>query len=138
MSELVAGDTLVVLRLDRLGFTVRGLVPLVGTLQSRGVYLASLEDEINTATDEDRRAVSKVVAALADIDRNLVAEKARVGLDVAISRGQITGRPPKLSDQQLAYARRLLADPETTGSEVARSFGVARSTLYRALQRSRR
>ena len=43
------------------------------------------------------------------------------------------GRKPKLSPKQIAHARRLLDDRDTTIKEVAASFGVDRATIYRAL-----
>lgn len=133
MAALRSGDTFMVWRLDRLACPIRGVVRLVTSLEAQGVHFASLVEGIDTSA---KFTFSGFAAFLAEMERNLVGEKTRVGLAAAISRGKQTGRPPKLTAQQLAHARRLLADPETTGSEVAKSFGVARSTLYRALSRA--
>lgn len=48
-------------------------------------------------------------------------------------RGRKGGRRPKLTDKQIAHARALLADRNTTITDVASSLGVNRSTIYRAL-----
>ncbi|MGH1558913.1 helix-turn-helix domain-containing protein [Caulobacter segnis] len=50
-------------------------------------------------------------------------------------RGRLGGRPTKLTAQQVSHAKLLLADPEVSSAEVARTLGVARSTLYRSLER---
>jgi len=47
-------------------------------------------------------------------------------------RGVKLGRPPKLSPQQIAHARKLIEDGESP-AHVAQLLGVARSTLYAAL-----
>lgn len=135
MSHLRAGDTLIVWKLDRLGRTVRQLVELVTDLQSSGVEFASLTDGIDTGTPAGR-FFFHIMAALSEMERDLIRERTRAGLAAAKARGRQGGRPPKLSVQQLNHARRLLSDPLTTSLEVAQTFGVARSTLYRALGRA--
>ncbi len=135
MSHLRTGDTLIVWKLDRLGRTVRQLVELVTALHARGVEFASLTDGIDTGTPAGR-FFFHVMAALAEMERDLIRERTRAGLAAAKARGRQGGRPPKLTVQQLGHARRLLSDPLTTSLEVAQTLGVARSTLYRALGRA--
>jgi len=73
------------------------------------------------------------MAAMAEMERDLVRERTVAGLAAAKARGRLGGRPAKLTSQQPRHAKRLLADPGTTGAEVANTLGVARSTLYRSL-----
>lgn len=134
MSHLRSGDTLFVWKLDRLGRTVRQLVELVAALQAKGIEFASLTDGIDTGTPAGR-FFFHVMAALAEMERDLVRERTKAGLAAAKARGRLGGRPPKLTTQQINYAKRLMAEPDTTGVDIARTFGVARSTLYRSLGR---
>lgn len=134
-SHLRPGDTLMVWKLDRLGRSVRQLVEFASELGRLGIHFASLTDGIDTATPAGR-FFFHVMAALAEMERDLVRERTSAGLQAAKARGRLGGRRPKLTPQQLMHAARLLSDPETTGAEVAKTFGVARSTLYRALDRS--
>ena len=133
-SHLRHGDTLVVWKLDRLGRSVRQLVELVATLEAAGIHFASITDGIDTATPAGR-FFFHVMAALAEMERDLIRERTTAGLRAAKARGRLGGRRPKLTAQQLAHAKKLLADPETTGAEVAKTFGIARSTLYRSIGR---
>lgn len=121
-------------KLDRLGRSVRQLVEFAAELESLGIHFASLTDGIDTATPAGR-FFFHVMAALAEMERDLIRERTSAGLRAAKARGRLGGRRPKLTAQQLAHAARLLSDPETTGAEVAKTFGIARSTLYRALDR---
>lgn len=135
MSHLRSGDTLLVWKLDRLGRTVRQLVELIAELQSMGFEFASLTDGIDTSTPAGR-FFFHVMAALAEMERDLIRERTKAGLVAAKARGRLGGRPPKLTPQQIRHARKLMADPETTAADVAATFQVARSTLYRSLSRS--
>jgi len=74
-----------------------------------------------------------IMGALAEFERSLIIERTQAGLQAAKRRGRKLGRPIKLTAPQIVHARTLLASGEN-GSTVARSFGVARSTLYAALK----
>lgn len=136
-SHLRRGDTLVVWKLDRLGRSVRQLVTLVAELEARGINFASVTDGIDTSTSSGR-FFFHVMAALAEMERDLIRERTLAGLRAAKARGRFGGRRPKLTSQQVIHAKRLLQDPKTTAIEVAQTLGVARSTLYRALGRRQR
>ncbi len=56
---------------------------------------------------------------------------------VAKAKGHLRGKQPKLSPRQEAHLVELIRSGEYTTSEVSDLFGVARSTVYRALQRSK-
>lgn len=136
LSHLRPSDTLVVWKLDRLGRTVRQLVDLAARLHSDKVHFASLTDGINTGTPAGR-FFFHMMAALAEMERDLIRERTAAGLRAAKARGRLGGRRRKLTAQQVVHAERLLSDPQTTSAEVAQTLGVARSTLYRTLSRER-
>lgn len=134
MSHLRSGDTLVVWKLDRLGRTVRQLVSMVAELQANGIQFRSLTDGIDTSTSAGR-FFFHVMAALAEMERDLVRERTRAGLVAAAARGRHGGRRNKLGSKQVEHARQLIGQPGNTAAEVAKSLGVSRATLFRALKR---
>ena len=67
------------------------------------------------------------------MERQLIRERTHAGLAAARARGRKGGRKPKLSAKQIAHARKLLEDRNTTIKDVAAMFGVNRATIYRAL-----
>jgi DNA invertase Pin-like site-specific DNA recombinase len=134
LSHLRRGDELVVFKLDRLGRSVHQLIKLVDELRRRDVGFRSLSDDIDSAASRGR--FLQTMAALSEMERSLTRERTRVGLAVARVRGREGGRRPKLSLHQIEQAKSLLADRTTNVSEVAASLGVARSTLYRAIERA--
>lgn len=127
------GDTLVVWRLDRLGRSLPNLIEIVQKLEAAGVELKTLAEGIDTRASNGQQ-VFQLFGVLARFERELIRERTVAGLAAARARGRKVGRPPKLSTEKLRVAQRLLREPESTVSEVARILGVHRSTLHKALQ----
>jgi DNA invertase Pin-like site-specific DNA recombinase len=134
LSHLRPGDCLVVYKLDRLGRTTRGLIDMVAELQERGVEFRTLAGatQIDTSTAQGR-FFFHVLAALAEMERDLIRERTMAGLAASRARGRKGGRKPKLTACQIKTARQLLQDRNTTITDVAASLGVNRSTIYRSL-----
>ncbi|AWB35615.1 recombinase family protein [Orrella marina] len=129
-KALRAGDTLVVWRLDRLGRSLPDLVQIVSELEQRGVGFESLTEKIETGSASGK-LVFHVFAALAEFERGLIRERTQARLAAARARGRAGGRKPKLDDQQVREIRALLRDPGMQVADVARRYGVSRTTLYK-------
>ncbi len=130
LKALRSGDTLVVWRLDRLGRSLPDLVGIVSSLEREGVAFESITERIET-TSAAGKLIFHVFAALAEFERNLIRERTRAGLAAARARGRKGGRKPALDDRQVREIRALLRDPEIQLTDVARRYGVSRTTLYR-------
>ena len=63
--------------------------------------------------------------------------RTREGMKVAKAKGRLLGKKPKLTPRQEAHLVALHEAGEHTTSELAELFGVARSTVYRAVERDR-
>lgn len=129
-KALRAGDTLVVWRLDRLGRSLPDLVKIVADLEQRGIGFESLSEKIETGTAAGK-LVFHVFAALSEFERNLIRERTQAGLVAARARGRAGGRKPKLDDQKVREIKALLRDPDIQVADVARRYGVSRTTLYK-------
>jgi len=130
LKKLEHGDTLIVWKLDRLGRSLRDLITMLDDLKDRGVKFYSLTEAIDTTTPTGR-AMWQMIGILAELERSLISERTRAGVKAAKHRGVKFGRKPKLTPQQIAYARKLIERGEDKGA-VAESFKVNRTTLYRA------
>ena len=133
-ENLRAGDTLVVWKLDRLGRSVKQLVDLVGELQTEGVQFRSLTDSIDTGTPSGR-FFFHVMASLAEMERELIVERTRAGLEVARQLGRMGGRKRQMTDSKITAAKKLLASG-VPARDVAGNLGVSVPTLYRWLPAS--
>lgn len=129
-EHLVAGDMLVVYKLDRLGRSSFHLADLLTRLGNMDVQFCSLTEGINTASFGGR-FVYHLFAAVAEFHRDLIRENTINGLQAARERGSKIGRPPKLSDADALEAHRQIFQEGLTISDVARRYGVSESTLHR-------
>ena len=136
LSHLRESDTLVVWKLDRLGGSVKGLINLVAELESRKIHFQSITDGIDTKTPAGR-FFFHVMASLAQMERELIVERTRAGLDAAKRQGRVGGRRRQMTEAKVAAARKLLASG-TPPREVSTSLGVSVPTLYRWLPASSR
>lgn len=130
-ESLRAGDTLVVWKLDRLGRSVKHLVDFVGELQKQGAQFKSLTDSIDTGTASGR-FFFHVMASLAEMERELIVERTRAGLEVARQLGRTGGRKRQMTDSKIKSAKKLLASG-VRARDVANNLGVSVPTLYRWL-----
>jgi DNA invertase Pin-like site-specific DNA recombinase len=129
MEQLREGDTLVVWKLDRLGRTVKGLVELVESLQAQGIQFRSLTDAIDTSSPSGR-FFFHVMASLAQMERELIAERTKAGLAAARKAGRVGGRKRSMTPAKIEAARTLMQQG-TPAKDVAATLGVSVPTLYR-------
>lgn len=134
LRSLGAGDTLIVARIDRLGRSLVDLVTILDDLHERGVHFRSLSEAIDTSTPAGR-LVFQVAGAFAEYERSLIRERTREGLAAARARGAHVGRPRALTPEQIRSAHEL-SDAGWGPSAIARSLGVSRSTIQRALRQT--
>ncbi len=131
LAAVGPGDVLVVWKLDRLGRSLGHLIQLINELGQREAGFQSLSESIDTTT-AGGLLLFHVMGALAQFERALISERTKAGMKAAKQRGQVLGRPRKLTDDQIREAGLLIAGG-TPRKTVARFFGVAPETLRRSL-----
>lgn len=131
LSHARAGDVLTVWKLDRLGRTMKGLVDLAADLAKRKVGLRSITDGIDTAGTAGK-LVFHIMAAMAEMERDLVRERTTAALLIAKRDGRVGGRKTVMTPKRIEAARKLLASG-MTAREIAPTIGVSVATLYRHL-----
>ena len=75
---------------------------------------------------------------VAEFESDLIRLPTREGMKVAKAKGRLRGKQPKRNVRQEAHLVSLLDAGEHSTAELADLFGVGRSTIYRASERSRR
>ena len=96
LKALRPGDTLIVWKLDRLGRSLRDLITLLDDLRARGIHFQSLTEHIDTETAAGR-AMWQMIGVLAELERSLITERTRAGVQAAKQRGVQFGPKPKLT-----------------------------------------
>jgi DNA invertase Pin-like site-specific DNA recombinase len=129
LEVLRKNDTLVVWKLDRLGRTVKGLIDLVNQLHQKEIHFKSITDNVDTSTPAGR-FFFHVMASLAQMERELMAERTKAGLAAAKAKGRVGGRKRKMTQSKIESAKQLLANG-TLPKDVAQNLGISIPTLYR-------
>jgi DNA invertase Pin-like site-specific DNA recombinase len=92
LRDIRPGETLVVVRLDRLARSVSHLLAVIEQLGTVGAHFRSLRDPIDTSTPQGMFSL-QVLGAVAQLERALIAERTKAGLLAARKRGRIVGNP---------------------------------------------
>ena len=137
LSQLKAGDTMVVWRLDRLGRSVRHLIDVVEELGKRQIGFKSLCDGAIDTTTASGKLIFHIFTALAEFERSLIQERTKAGLKAARARGRLGGRRPiSPDDPRVQTARTLHADAKMPVADICKTLKISRATLYRYLARN--
>jgi DNA invertase Pin-like site-specific DNA recombinase len=128
LDQLRAGDVVVVTRLDRLARSTRDLLDIAEQLKEADAGLRSLHEPWADTTSPAGRMVLTIFAGVAEFERELIRERTATGRLSARARGVRFGRPPKLTGDQIALARRLI-DEGTSVPETSRILKVHRATI---------
>lgn len=126
-----AGDTLVVVKLDRFGRSMSDLISRTKELAARTIEFKSLSESIDTNTSAGK-LLFHIMGSLAEFERDLIKERTNAGLEAARARGRVGGRkgtdPIKLSAAISLYNQKTMSL-----DEIKDVTGVSKSVLYRAL-----
>jgi DNA invertase Pin-like site-specific DNA recombinase len=128
------GDTLVVTKLDRLARSLPDARAIADELTTRRVRL-SLGGSVYDPTDPVGRLLFNVLAMVAEFEADLIRLRTKEGMRIAKAKGRLRGKQPKLNPRQEAHSVALLKSGEYSTAELGDLFGVARSTVYRAIGR---
>ena len=132
LKALQPGNTLIVWKLDRLGRDLKHLVNTVDDLRNRNIGFRVLTGngaQIDTTTPNGRLCFG-IFAALAEFERELIAERTRAGLSAARARGRKGGRPRKMTKTTLKMAMTAMANPKSVAADIAKRLGITTTTLY--------
>lgn len=132
LARLQEGDTLVVVRLDRLGRSLPHLVSTVEGLNTRGIAVRSLHESINTSSANGRLLLS-LFGALAQFERDLISERTKAGIAAARKAGRPPGRPTVMTPTKLEAAR-VMRTQGLSYQRIADALGVSRATTIRHLK----
>jgi DNA invertase Pin-like site-specific DNA recombinase len=131
LNTVNKGDSVTVVKLDRLGRSLRHLIEIGDLLRLKGVDLISISDNINTTTPQGR-LIFNMFASFAEFERELISERTKAGLKAVRSKGVVLGRPVGLSQQaqnnkELAMLWKSQKKPV---KEICSKLNISKSTYY--------
>lgn len=131
LERMTANDTVVVESLSRLGRSTKDLIDLTELFEQKGVHLVSLKESIDTSTSTGKLLFT-LMSAIAQFERDTIADRTREGLRSARARGRKGGRP-RVNPGCIQKGVKLYHTKQYSIKEIEELTGVKKSTLYRNL-----
>lgn len=128
LGQIRKGETLVVSKLDRLGRDAIDVLQTVRHLGERCVKVVVLQLGNTDLTAPAGKLLLSMLAAVAEMERDLLVERTQAGLVRAKAEGKTLGRPSKTTQEQRSEIRLRLAAGESV-SALARAYGVSRASI---------
>lgn len=131
--ELVeAGDTLVVVAIDRLGRDTLDVLNTVETLKKKGVSVVSLRENFDMTTPIGGFMLT-LLAGLASLEKATIKERQLAGIKRARAEGKNLGKIKTIDDNQVAKWREA---NNASIAQTAKHFGISLSSVKRACSSS--
>ena len=135
LERMDEGDTLVVTKLDRIGRDSIDVQQTVERFQREGIRLVVLQLGNLDLTSSAGALMVKMLAAVADFERDLIIERTQAGQARARAAGTHMGRPSKTTPDQQRAIRKALAAGATVSS-MAASYQISRATIIAIRERA--
>jgi DNA invertase Pin-like site-specific DNA recombinase len=129
LKVLTKGDKLVVLRLDRLGRSLRDLANIAHEIEAAGSHLRVIDQSVDTATSAGR-AFFGMLAVFAQFETDVRRERQAEGISRAKKKGVYKGGKPRIDREKVT---RLLAAGSGPAA-AARALGISRMSVYRIMR----
>jgi DNA invertase Pin-like site-specific DNA recombinase len=129
LDFLRPGDTVTVVRLDRLGRDTRDVLNVVHEVEQKGASLRVLSPAIDTSGPTGK-IVLTVLGMVAQMERTFIKERQKAGIEAAKAKGVYRGGKAKID---LATVEKMKAEGKNM-TEIANHFGVTRQGVYKALK----
>jgi DNA invertase Pin-like site-specific DNA recombinase len=132
LNKIRDGETLVVAKLDRLGHDAIDVLQTVRALADRNIKVIVHQLGTTDLTSAAGKLLLSMLAAVAEMERDLLVERTQAGLSRAKAEGKRLGRPSKIGSE----ARRTILDKKAAGisvSSLAREYDVSRATIVAVL-----
>jgi DNA invertase Pin-like site-specific DNA recombinase len=130
------GDRVIVTELSRMSRSLLHLLDVVKTFEHQDIEIVSLREHIDTSTATSRGFLA-MMGVIAQMERELKAERTAAGRAAAKARG-LTGGRPRTAPDKLEEARILYLHSDRTATEVSHTVGIGRRTLFSYLAQVKR
>ncbi|MGZ9710447.1 recombinase family protein [Glaciimonas sp. GNP009] len=130
LGQIREGETLVVSKLDRLGRDAQDVGATIKDLAKRKIVVIVLQLGTLDLASPAGKLMLTMLAAIAEMERDLLVERTQSGLARAKAEGKVLGRPTKTTDAQRAE----IVSQHKAGSSIsalARTYGISRASIMR-------
>ncbi|MGH0417565.1 recombinase family protein [Bacillus cereus] len=127
------GDVVCVESISRLGRKTLDILNIIKRIEEAGVQFVSLKENMDTSTPTGK-AMFQMMCVIAELERDLIAERVKEGLNASKKRGTKLGRPT-VDTEKLRIALRMYDSEDYSVKEIVESTGISQGSLYRAINK---
>jgi putative DNA-invertase from lambdoid prophage Rac len=127
-------DGVLVWKIDRWGRNSRDIINSLHELDELGVAFISLQESMDLSTPHGR-AMAQLIAVFANLERDLIGERVKAGVENAKRKGVQIGRPKKINEKIISKAKALQAEGHSH-SKIMAELELGRGTIYKILGKS--
>ena len=127
-NKLESGDTLIVLKLDRLGRDNINVQQTIHKLTDKGIKVICLDLPVADLSSSEGRLMLQMFSAFAEFERNRIIERTNEGLARAKAQGKTLGRPVAIA------TIKTVQDVKASGlsqSKASKATGLSIATIKR-------
>lgn len=135
LGQIRNGETLVVTKLDRLGRDAQDVGASIKALAARRIEVIVLQLGKLDLTSAAGKLMLTMLAAVAEMERDLLVERTQSGLARAKAEGKTLGRPALTTDEQRAAMVARFKAGESI-SALSRHYDVSRASVMRVVKPS--
>lgn len=128
LGQIRDGETLVVAKLDRLGRDAQDVGATIKALAARGIEVIVLQLGKLDLGSPAGKLMLAMLAALAEMERDLLVERTQSGLARAKAEGKTLGRPSKTTPAQRAEII-MKYDHGVSVSKLSRQYSISRASV---------
>jgi len=122
-------DGVLVWRFDRFARSTRHLINALEEFKNLGIDFVSFQENIDTSSPLGS-AIFTIISAVAQLERDIIAERVKAGLRRAVENGKKLGRPKVGIDEEEVFR---LRERGLSFREIARRLKLSKSTVARHL-----
>ena len=137
LKELNEGDVVIITDLTRISRSTKDLLDIIEKIKNKGASIRSLKDTWldTTSNNPYNDFLLTVMSGLSQLERDLISQRTKEGLESAKARGRNGGRPSKQNAK--GDVVKALADSGMKIVDIVKETGLSRSTVNRILRDSK-
>jgi DNA invertase Pin-like site-specific DNA recombinase len=137
LNDVKSGDSVIVESISRFARNTRDFLELIEELNGKQVKFVSVKENIDTSTPTGKFMLT-VFAAMAQLEREVIVERIREGLENAkrhgTKKGNPIGRPPATLPDNFEKYYTQWQQGKITKVEFGKLLGCGRKTVYRWIE----
>ena len=137
LSKLRNDDVLIVWKLDRVARSVSHLIKLLDQFGQSGIHFRSIQENFIDTSSSYGKFLFNVFSSFAQLERDIIVERTKAGLESARQRGRIGGRPMGLNPDAQKKAKvceALYTEGKLTVNEILKITEISKRTFYNYLR----